>query len=54
MLEKTVEKLRDDLRRQKDEYKMEKTQRIKTQNTIKDLYVPINQVHSSDKLFVVS
>ncbi|KAK1387944.1 Nuclear-pore anchor [Heracleum sosnowskyi] len=43
ILEKTVEKLRDDLRRQKDEYKMEKSQRIKTQNTIKDLYVPINQ-----------
>ncbi|KAL8134769.1 nuclear-pore anchor isoform X1 [Apium graveolens] len=43
MLEKTVEKLRDDLRKQKDEYKMEKSQRIKTQNTIRELCHPINQ-----------
>ncbi|WOG97961.1 hypothetical protein DCAR_0417302 [Daucus carota subsp. sativus] len=43
MLEKMVDKMRETAKKQSDEYKLEKSQRIKTQNTIKDLYGPINQ-----------
>lgn len=43
ILEKTLERHREELRKQKDDNKMEKAQRLKNQKTITDLYGPITQ-----------
>ncbi|KAL3498454.1 hypothetical protein ACH5RR_041186 [Cinchona calisaya] len=43
ILEKTLERLRDELRKEKDEHKMEKTKRLKTQRTISDSYETVSQ-----------
>lgn len=44
-----MERQRDELRKQKDDNKMEKAQRLKTQKTIADLCGPITQV---DVIFI--
>lgn len=44
MLEKTVERLREELRKDKDDHKIEKTKRLKIQKTISDSYETVTQV----------
>ncbi|KAM7532425.1 hypothetical protein LguiB_035835 [Lonicera macranthoides] len=43
MLEKTVERLREELRKDKDDHKIEKTKRLKIQKTISDSYETVTQ-----------
>lgn len=44
MLEKTVERLREELRKDKDDHRIEKTKRLKIQKTISDSYETVTQV----------
>ncbi|XP_071905571.1 nuclear-pore anchor isoform X2 [Coffea arabica] len=43
ILEKTVERLREELKKEKDEHKTEKAKRLKTQKTISDSYETVSQ-----------